>query len=313
MARTTFTCTPAAAQTPATYMAHVNQLHSELLGVGFVATSDTGQLDLGSSPTLAASSLVGFRLYELNDSLSGTHPIYLRIEFWTMNTLKLNINMRIGKGTDGAGALTGAFGGSTLWASASSQTSQLGLLHTAYLSRGEGYFVLLYAYPTSASNGALNYYGFLAFERARNLDGSYRGDALFLSRHGAAVMASNTVANWDLAYTYADGSTLGNLDPGTLKLPTTFIGNVGIGGGIVPLFYVPFVFAPGVDPWQPTLFATLPKNDNPGTPFDVEVYGEDQTYYGPSLGASVATQSPVWGSDTRLDMNSSTLAWRWDA
>lgn len=312
MARTTFTCTPAAGQSSATFMAHVNQLHSELLGVGFVATSDTGQLDLGSSPTLANSSLVGFRLYELNDSLSGTHPIYLRIEFWTMNNLKLNINMRIGKGTDGAGALTGAFGGSNLWASAPSQNTQT-VLHTAYLSRGEGYFVLLYAYPTSTANGVLSYYGFLAFERARNLDGSYRGDALFLSRHGAAAMFSYSAANWDLAYTYADGSTLGNLDPGTLNLPTTFSGNVGIGGGIVPLFYVPFVFAPGVDPWQPTLFATLPKNDNPGTPFDVEVYGEDQTYYGPSLGASVATQSPVWGSGTRLDMNSSTLAWRWDA
>jgi hypothetical protein len=60
----------------------VSYVHDALLGVGLVQTAAPGQL-VGVSawtPTVANTEF-GFREYEMNDAVSGAHPLYVRVYF----------------------------------------------------------------------------------------------------------------------------------------------------------------------------------------------------------------------------------------
>lgn len=60
----------------------VDYVHNALLAVGLVQTSVAGQLAGTSAWTMtSADNELGFREYELNDSLSATQPLYLRVYF----------------------------------------------------------------------------------------------------------------------------------------------------------------------------------------------------------------------------------------
>jgi hypothetical protein len=314
MSRQSFTCTPGASQNATSYMGIVNQFHDALIAVGFLRTGDTGQINLAATPTLASNTLIGYSIYELNDALSGTAPIYLRIEFWAYGAnLKFAVSAQIARATDGAGTLVGTLG-SAVAASYSSTNINTTTL-TAYVSRSEGAFAIYFAGgSTSSSTGYMNYPMFMAFERARALDGSLRGDAIFWVRFGSGSPTSISSAAWVYAYRYADSENLGNLHPGSLVVPNVFSAGVGVGGGIVPMFFPGLVWAPGIDPWQPTVVAGVPGNDNPGTPFDVEVYGVAREYFAPDLGPiGPSISSPVYIGVTQQSFITRTLAWLWEA
>lgn len=65
----------------------INTVHEGMLAVGCVQTDDLGQLDIENIPAPEIPSQnnqvisYGFRIYEINDSLSSTAPIYMKIEF----------------------------------------------------------------------------------------------------------------------------------------------------------------------------------------------------------------------------------------
>lgn len=61
----------------------MKDIHTNLIDSGLVQTADTGQLDdFDNVLSLPADNVsAGYRVYELNDALSATHPIYIKLEF----------------------------------------------------------------------------------------------------------------------------------------------------------------------------------------------------------------------------------------
>lgn len=93
----------------------VQLTHDSLVSVGCVQTMDAGQLLIGNivEPTIAVNYVLGYRIYELNDSLSSTYPIYIKIVFAPRrltNSTEYAIPggyIQVGFSTDGNGSITG--------------------------------------------------------------------------------------------------------------------------------------------------------------------------------------------------------------
>lgn len=86
-----------------------------LSSIGLVKTADTGQIDWATvaKPT-AGQQNAGYEIWRLDDALQATAPIFIRIEWRTApesaSTAYANntfMTIGVGKGSDGAGNLTG--------------------------------------------------------------------------------------------------------------------------------------------------------------------------------------------------------------
>ena len=96
--------------------AWIQLVDDAMLAAGCVRTDDTGQLNKESITqgyTTGSPASLGFLMYEINDSLSSSHPVYIKIlfNFATMSSgtnIPAPINpCYIGFGTNGAGGLNG--------------------------------------------------------------------------------------------------------------------------------------------------------------------------------------------------------------
>jgi hypothetical protein len=103
-------------RTKAGVTAWISQVHAAMLAVGCVQTDDTGQLDIDSYPDpdlgLGGGVAVpyGYRIYELNDSLSASEPVYIKLEFvgkrhGAAGSLIGETLVTVGFSTDGAGGM----------------------------------------------------------------------------------------------------------------------------------------------------------------------------------------------------------------
>lgn len=82
---------------------------------GLVKTGDTGQINWATVTRASPPGDAGYEIYYLNDSLHGTAPIYIRIDYGTAaGASRPRIKVTIGTGTNGAGTLTGITGTATI-------------------------------------------------------------------------------------------------------------------------------------------------------------------------------------------------------
>lgn len=95
--------------TDAGFRAWGSELATSLQTVGLVQTADTGQINwtTATRPTVA-NTTAGYEIYRFNDSLQGTAPIFLKLEYGTSsNTSNPQLWLTVGTGSDGAGTITG--------------------------------------------------------------------------------------------------------------------------------------------------------------------------------------------------------------
>jgi hypothetical protein len=97
--------------TDAEFRAWGSAIKTALSTVGFVQTSDTGQIDWTTvlAPTVATTSQ-GYEIWRLNDAAQSTCPIYFKIEYGSGSTTpsaRPNIWVTIGTGSNGSGTITG--------------------------------------------------------------------------------------------------------------------------------------------------------------------------------------------------------------
>ena len=94
------------------YKAWVSSFSEALTEVGFPKSADTGQLDIGAiSSVPAAGTPSGYEVRYLDDSLHGTAPLYVKIEYGTGDAGCPGLWITAGTGSDGAGTLTGIWAG----------------------------------------------------------------------------------------------------------------------------------------------------------------------------------------------------------
>ena len=68
--------------TDARFRAFIQFVDGALAGGGWVHTADTGQLDPTTATHPAASNtVVGYRMYRMDDTLQATKPVFLKLGF----------------------------------------------------------------------------------------------------------------------------------------------------------------------------------------------------------------------------------------
>ncbi|MDG3555635.1 hypothetical protein P7L54_06680 [Acinetobacter bereziniae] len=149
--------------------------HEALLSVGCVQTADTGQLTLAEigAPVSGQHYVLGYRIYEINDNLSSSYPIYIKIVFAPRRLTNTSTEyavpggyIQVGFSTDGSGSITGP------------------LLCNTYTFDGYTSNSSTVIYPNNCLSAAckLNGYLFLGigFGEAWNIDYQYCATSFFL-------------------------------------------------------------------------------------------------------------------------------------
>lgn len=132
----------------------VQLTHDALVSVGCVQTADTGQLSIGdiNAPVAGQHYVLGYRIYEINDSLSSTYPIYIKIVFAPRRLSNTTTEyavpggyIQVGFSTDGNGSITGP------------------LLCNAYTFDGYSSNSSVVIYPNNCLSAACKLNGYLFF------------------------------------------------------------------------------------------------------------------------------------------------------
>lgn len=91
----------------------ITAVRTAFTDLGWVRTSDTGQIDPTTAVKPAATSqIVGYDIMRFGDALHATAPFFLKIDYGSASgSLSFNqLGLQIGTGTNGAGTLTGNVG-----------------------------------------------------------------------------------------------------------------------------------------------------------------------------------------------------------
>ena len=65
----------------ATFQAWATGIDDQIKDMGWVQTSDTGQVDVTTVARPAAGAYAGYRIYRMDDSLQSTSPVFLKLEY----------------------------------------------------------------------------------------------------------------------------------------------------------------------------------------------------------------------------------------
>lgn len=109
MATTTTSTTPTNAS-DAQFRAWGLSISTQLAAMGWVNTTDTGQINWATvTAALAVSTAQGYEIWRFNDVLQATAPIYIKVEYGSGPSAVANIGLwwTLGTGSNGAGTLTG--------------------------------------------------------------------------------------------------------------------------------------------------------------------------------------------------------------
>lgn len=85
-------------------------IRSTFIAGGWVQTADTGQTNATAlAAATAANQSMGYEIWKMGDSLQASAPVFVKIEYGSggNGTFNSSIWLTIGKGSDGAGNITG--------------------------------------------------------------------------------------------------------------------------------------------------------------------------------------------------------------
>lgn len=148
---TTQTWTTAVAHASDTdFRAWGSELSGKLAAAGLVQTADTGQINWSTVTRPSTNTAGGYEIWRFNDSLQGTAPILIKIEYGTgSNATYPQIWATVGSGSNGAGTLTGTV--SARDAVVSNYTCGAGN-YPSYLCVAAGHFGLAWKVGAMSSN-----------------------------------------------------------------------------------------------------------------------------------------------------------------
>jgi hypothetical protein len=158
---------------------------------GWVHSTETGETAPGSlvHPT-TANTKKGFRVYKMNDSLQGTNPVYMRIDYGSSGAANTpGIWLTIGTGSDGAGTITGIVwnGGSSSTPKIASSSNTTSLTNNSYGSADTNRVTI----GLFTQNNA-NYPLIFGIERTKDATGADTGTGLLLVYLAATATTVNT-------------------------------------------------------------------------------------------------------------------------
>lgn len=237
-----------------------------LTSAGVPKTADTGQIDWTTvAAPSAASTSQGYEIRYLNDSLNATYPLYVKLEYGSgVAAATASVWLTIGRGSDGAGNLTGIQFTRTLvqlcFVVGSATNGQL-------YSDGSG-FAIAPAYDSS-STPVTN--GLLILERSRDSSGAITGEGWRLL---SASNGSSSIT--ELIFSFSGWSQSSNTPSHLLPRPMTASQTCNDGTNS---YLAEAAFAGSQGRWyQKYTLAYSPADYTVGQTFAVTILGGSHTY-----------------------------------
>lgn len=219
--------------TDASFRAWIAEIIAALTAAGWVQTTDTGQLNPATItyPT-SNNAIQGSMIWRMADALQATAPVFVKFSFGSQDlTTKVNFQVSIGTGSNGAGALTGN----------NILTADIGIASNAaandslYSSGSTNRFAMAMWPAVDAARSI-----FFSIERSKDAGGNDTTDGvIFASRSGSSWAGSGSwianLCNYNFMPTYT-GSVAGSLTQRQAHdgAPVFIHGNLGAQGAVGP-------------------------------------------------------------------------------
>ena len=99
--------TPIENSSDATFRAWGSDIAARLATAGLIQTADTGQINWVTVLRPAASAYGGYEVWRFDDTLQGTSPVFMKIEYGSSNNQATPaLRITVSSGTNGAGTPT---------------------------------------------------------------------------------------------------------------------------------------------------------------------------------------------------------------
>lgn len=100
--------TPITHTNDAQFRAWGSELSARLAAIGLVQTANTGQINWVTATRPGTNTAAGYEIWRFNDSLQGTAPIFIKIEYGTASSANSpGTWITVGTGSNGSGTITG--------------------------------------------------------------------------------------------------------------------------------------------------------------------------------------------------------------
>ena len=182
--------TPIESSSDATFRAWGLDLATRIAVAGLVQTADTGQINWATVTRPAASAYGGYEIWRFDDTLQGSSPVYIKIEYGSSNNQATPaIRVTISSGTNGAGTPTGlvstaivCYASGLLVTNANITNFPSHVVHTA------GFFALVFKMGAGVSG--LTLFSFVV-QRSVNNSGIPTGESVTLLACGNGNQATS--------------------------------------------------------------------------------------------------------------------------
>jgi hypothetical protein len=217
---------PAFLADDATFRTWGSGVAAQIAAMGLVQTGDTGQINWTTVTRPAINTSAGYEVWRFNDALQSTKPVFIRLDYGIAGVAdRPRIIARVGTATDGAGTLTGQFGGAVTSLPTASKTA--GVLLPS-LCAGSASRLNLFTHVDPA--GSASTYGIMIFvERTKTSAGVNTGDGI-----ATWIASPNTMLYQAIPFSGSIPASSSNLPAVPLGAPTGAISSVGASVGFSP-------------------------------------------------------------------------------
>lgn len=173
----------------ADFRAWGSALAASMQTCGLVQTSDTGQINWASVTRPGTNTAGGFEIYRFNDSLQGTFPIFIKLEYGTGTGATVpSIWITVGTGSNGSGTITGQSSTRNTATSTAAPGSTV-TAYPTYVCVKDGFLGVIWKAGSVASPQA---HGFFTVCRTTDDAGAETGDGFTVYRRGTLASASGS-------------------------------------------------------------------------------------------------------------------------
>lgn len=261
---------PAFFSSSADFQAWVTAIHNALSTLGFVQTTDTGQINPGTVTLPSSNGIGGYEIWRFADTLQSSVPVFFKIEYAIGSSAgQPNMWFTVGSGSNGSGTLTGQVGQRQQVGTGSLKSAGV-TLPAWFCSDGSD---LQVAY--NIDSGSSSYGAIFCISRPRDQSGAATAE-------GAVWFTSTSnVNNVAIQFIPAAGSVPAVISGSTPAINPAYL-NRSIAG---PDALVCPVMLPLVGNWRYLRFLMIGQNDfgAAGATFTATVFGASHTFV--TLGA----------------------------
>lgn len=194
---------PAFIGTDAEFRTWGSGLAAQLLAMGLVQTSDTGQINWTTVTRPAINTYGGYEIWRFADTLQATKPVFFKLEYGISSVAdRPALRFTVGTGSNGTGTINGQIG--TTWAGTIGASKTSGVTLNSYCSGSTSRLSLVTNLDPSSNTFAIR----ANIERPKSSSGVEQGDfiATLFATNNAGSQYQNIPFSGTVPTLYSAGS-----------------------------------------------------------------------------------------------------------